>query len=488
MRRTRSRALVAAALALVSGCAVGPDYARPPVVTPDAYKELGGWRIARPRDDALRGAWWERFGEPTLNMLEPQVSVSNQTLASAEATYREARALVRQARAAYFPTLTVGIGYTRSRQSETIVTSTGTKTSSVSVGPSDFFQLPIDASWTPDFWGRVRRSVESNRASAQASAADVETARLSLQAELAVDYFQLRDLDAQKRLLDETAAAYALSLQLTRNRFAGGVASRVDIVQAEAQLKTTQALAIDVGVQRAAFEHAIAVIMGQPPSSFGLPAAPLTGTPPPIPVGLPSELLERRPDIAGAERRMAAANAQIGVAVSAYYPTITLSGAFGFQSSSVSDWLTWPSRFWSFGPTISETVLDGGFRLAQTDQARAAYDASVANYRQVVLTAFQGVEDNLAALRILEEESTVQDEAVKASRESVTLTTNQYKAGIVSYLNVIIAQTIALTNETTAVQILGRRMTAAVLLIQALGGGWEVAELPSEQEVTRRAP
>ena len=488
---TRARALVGWALAaglaaLTGGCVVGPDYARPPVVTPEAYKENAGWKVAEPRDDVLRGTWWQLFGDPTLDALEEQVSRGNQDLQVAEATYRQARALVRQARAAYFPTVTAGVGYARSRQSDTLGSPSGSSSSStggrgktISNQPVSTFQLPIEVAWTPDFWGRVRRAVESGRASAQASAGDLETARLSFQAELAQDYFQLRMLDAQKRLLDDTVAAFTTALQLTQNRRASGVASRVDVVQAETQLKTTQALAIDVGVARAQTEHAIALLLGQPASTFSLPVAPLATTPPPIPVGVPSALLERRPDIAAAERRMAAANAQIGIAVAAYYPTVTLSFSGGLESSSVSQWFTWPSRFFSVGPSITETVYDGGLRRAQTLEARAAYDASVAAYRQTVLTAFQGVEDNLAALRILEEEARVQDEAVQAAQESVTLTTNQYKAGVVSYLNVITVQTIALNDEITAVQLHGRRMAAAVLLIQALGGGWTADELPS---------
>ncbi len=488
--------LVMVVVALASGCVVGPNYVRPPVLAPEAYKEGQGWKLAQPQDDTLRGAWWELFTDPTLTALEERVSVANQSLAAAEATYRQARALVREARAAYFPTMTIGLGYTRSRGSATVFRSSGNGVSSVggvpsgvgtSAGkPSDFFQLPLDIAWAPDFWGKVRRTVESNQASAQASAGDLETARLSLQAELAQDYFQLRTLDAQKQLLDETVAAYEKSLALTKNRYAGGVASQVDVVQAQTQLKTTQAQAIDVGVQRAQLEHAIALLIGQPPSTFALPAMPLGAAPPPIPVGVPSALLERRPDIAGAERRVAAANAQIGIAIAAFYPTVTLSASAGFESTSLAQWLTWPSRFWSVGPSISQTVLDGGLRRAQTDQARAAYEASVATYRQTVLGAFQGVEDNLAALRILEQEARVQDEAVKAAQQSLTLTTSQYQAGTVSYLNVITTQTIALADEITAVKILGRRMTAAVLLIQALGGGWSSVELPSAREVTER--
>jgi NodT family efflux transporter outer membrane factor (OMF) lipoprotein len=488
--------LVMAAIAVLSGCAVGPNYARPPVITPEAYKELDGWKVAEPGDLTLRGTWWETFSDPTLNELENRVSAANLTLVAAEATYRQATALVREARAGFFPTVTIGAGYTRSQVSSTLTSSgsnanatAGALTGGVSntTGrPTNFFQLPIDVSWTPDFWGRVRRTVESNQAAAQASAGDLETARLSLQAELAQDYFQLRTLDAQRKLLDETVAAFEQSLELTRTRYRGGVASQVDVVQAETQLETTRAQAIDVGVQRAQFEHAIAVLTGQPASTFSVPTAPLATPPPAVPVGVPSQLLERRPDIAAAERRMASANAQIGVALAAYYPMITLSASTGFESSSITQLFTWPSRFFSVGPSITQTVIDGGLRRAQTDQARAAYDTSVANYRQTVLTAFQGVEDNLAALRILESEADVQERAVKAAQRSVSLTTSQYRAGTVSYLNVITTQTIALADEVTAVQILGRRMTATILLVQALGGGWNAGELPSAAAVTER--
>jgi len=491
--------LASALLVLASGCTVGPNYVRPSMWSPDSYKELDGWKIANPRDGLARGSWWEIFGDPQLNALEPRVNISNQNLAVAEAQYRNARALVREARAAYFPTVTLGVGFTRSRQSSTFGvgssggSSTGTSTSgtSSSVGSSSSravsdFQMGLDFSWELDVWGRIRRTVESNQASAQASAGDLEAARLSFQAELAQDYFQLRTVDAQKQLLDETVSAFEKFLRLTQDRFASGVASQADVVQAETQLKTTQAQAIDVGVQRAQLEHAIAILMGQAPSSFSLLPTPLTATPPAIPVGVPSELLERRPDIAAAERRVAAANAQIGVAVASFYPAITLNASSGFESSSLAKWFTAASHFWSVGPGISQTVFDGGLRRAQTDAARAAYDATVATYRQTVLAAFQGVEDNLAALRILEAENAVQDQAVKAARKSVDLTTNQYKAGTVSYLNVITVQTIALTDEITAIQIAGRRMAAAVLLVQALGGGWTAADLPSPADVTKR--
>jgi len=482
-RRVVRAVLLSAVIAGVTGCVVGPSYVRPSVVTPEAYKEIDGWKVAQPQDDARRGAWWETFNDPPLAALEARVSVSNQTLAAAEATYRQATALVREARAAYFPTVTVGVGYTRQRPSSTVTSAsgiggaTGIRTSGG--GSSNFFQLPIDVAWAPDFWGKVRRSVESSQAGAQASAADLETARLSLQAELALDYFQLRALDAQRQLLDASVTAFERSLELTRIRYEGGVASQVDVAQAQTQLETTRAQAIDVGVQRAQLEHAIALLVGQPPSSFALPTTPLTTPPPSIPVGVPSELLQRRPDVAAAERRVAAANAQIGVAIAAFYPSITLSASAGFESSGLAQWLTWPSRFWSVGPGISQTVFDGGLRRAQTAEARAAHEASVANYRQTVLGAFQGVEDNLAALRILEDESRVQAQAVAAAQRSLALTTAQYRAGTVSYLNVVTTQTIALTNEVTAVQILGRRLTASVLLVQALGGGWRDSDLPA---------
>ena len=472
------RVIMAALLvATLSACmVVGPDYVRPTAITPDAYKEIDGWKVAQPKDDVIRGSWWEMFGDPQLNALEAQVSISNQNLAVAEAQYRQAQALVREARAAYFPTATIGIGANRSSAS----TKTATGTDSARRGLRFLtIRCPFDVSWELDVWGRIRRTVESNQANAQASAADLEAARLSAQAALAQDYFQLRTLDAQKQLLDATVAAFEKSLDLTKNQYASGVVSSADVLQAETQLKTTQAQAIDVGVARAQTEHAIAVLIGQAASTFSLPAMPLTATPPAIPVGVPSELLERRPDIAATERLVASANAQIGVAEAAFYPSVTLNASLGLESSSLAKLFTAASRFWSVGASISQTVFDGGLRRAQTDFARAAYDATVATYRQTVLTAFQGVEDNLAALRILEDENRAQDEAVKAAQQSLSVITNQYKAGTVSYLNVITAQETVLSNELTAILIRGRRMSSAVLLIQALGGGWNVSNLPS---------
>jgi NodT family efflux transporter outer membrane factor (OMF) lipoprotein len=469
--RKAARGLLLGLAMLLGACTVGPDYVRPSVDVPSGYKEADGWKVAEPRDQSLRGAWWERFGDPRLSGLEAQVDISSQSVAAADAQLRQARALVQAARAAYFPTVSVGVGLTRARTSATL------SDGNINAGrTTTILQLPIDISWELDLWGRIRRSVESSRAGAAASAADLEAARLSVRAELAQDYFMLEALDADRALLDETVADYERSLQLTRNRYASGVAARADVLRAETQLKTTQAQAIDVGVQRAQLEHAIAVLIGQPASSFTLLAAPLAGAPPDIPVGLPADLLERRPDVAGAERRVAAANAQIGVAVAAYFPTVTLSAGGGLESGSFAQWLTWPSRFWSVGPGISQTVFDGGLRGAQTDQARAAYDGTVAAYRETVLTAFKEVEDNLAALRILQEEAGVQDTAVSDARQVVTVTTNQYRAGTVSYLDVVVAQTTALDNERTAVDLRGRRMVAAVLLIKALGGGWTAPE------------
>jgi len=478
----RNLGLVLGMLAFFSGCAVGPDYVKPAAEVPASFKEIEGWKVAQPKDHLIRGAWWETFNDVDLNGLEEEANSSNQSIAVAEAQLRQARALVRIAQAGYFPTVTIGASYTRSfnssggggsaRGSSSTVSSSGVGGSG---GPVSDYVLLGAVSWEPDLWGRIRRTVESSRASAQASAADLEATRLLIQAELAQDYFQLRTLDAQKQFLDTTVTAFQKFLDLTKNRYARGVAPRADVLQAETQLKTTQAQAIDIGVLRAQLEHAIASLVGKPASVFSIPATPMALVPPEIPAGVPSELLERRPDIAGAERRMAAANAQVGVAVAAYYPAVTLSASGGFAGSGLSDWLKWPNRFWSVGASVSEIVFEGGLRHAQTAQARAAYDATVASYREAVLTGFQEVEDNLAALRILQEEARVQDEAVKAAQQTVTVTTHQYKAGTVNYLNVIVAQAAALNNEITSLNILGRRMAASVLLVKALGGGWNTS-------------
>ncbi len=458
----------------IASCTVGPDYVKPTAEVPASYKETGGWKKAEPKDAMIKGVWWEMFKDPELNRFEEQVNISNQNIAVAEAQFRQARALVQTARSGYYPTITARASFVRARRSGSVSGGTFSPANTT----SDFL-LPVSASWEADIWGKVRRAVESAQAGAEASAADLEAMRLSVHAELAQDYFQLRALDVEKQLLDDTVAAYQKSLELTKNRYASGVASKADVLQAETQLKSTQAQAIDIGVQRSQLEHAIALLMGKPASSFSLSPARLAAVLPEIPVGLPSELLERRPDIAAAERLMAAANAQIGVAESAFYPDITLSATGGFEAASLSKWFSWPSRFWSVGTSIAETVFEGGLRRSLTDQARAAYDANVASYRQTVLTGFQEVEDNLAALRILEEEAGVQDEAVNSAEQTLTVVTNQYRAGTVSYLDVIVAQATALTNERIAISIQGRRMTAGVLLIKALGGGWNSSALKS---------
>jgi NodT family efflux transporter outer membrane factor (OMF) lipoprotein len=462
-----------ATLALLGACTVGPPYVRPSVATPPAYKEAGEWKIAQPRDEVKRGKWWETFGDAQLNALVEQIDISNQNVIAAEARFRQARALVQQARAGLFPSVTGAASATRSGSGS------GSGTTNRGGGTADNYNLSIDATWEADVWGRVRKTVESNAAGAQASAADVETARLLAQAELALDYFQLRVLDAQQQLLNDSVAAFQKSLDVTRNRYNAGVAAKVDVVQGETQLKSTQAQAIDVGVQRAQLEHAIAILIGKPPAEFALARIVLDVAIPAVPLGLPSELLERRPDIAAAERRVAAANAQVGVAKAAFFPALTLSASGGFQSSSFAQWLTLPSRFWAIGPAIAQSIFDAGLRRALTDQAIAVFDANVAAYRQTVLGGFQEVEDNLAALRILEQEAKVQDDAVQAARQSVDLTLNQYKAGTVSYLNVVLVQTAQLTNERTAVGIHGQRLAAAVTLVKALGGGWTASDLPS---------
>jgi NodT family efflux transporter outer membrane factor (OMF) lipoprotein len=464
-------------LALLGACTVGPDYVRPALDAPAAFKE--DWKQAEPRDSQARGKWWEIFKDPLLNSLQERVDISNQTLVRAEAQFRQAVALVDSARASNFPSIGAGLSTTRSRASAT--TTAQPSATPVSRGVATNHNLSFNASWEADVWGRIGRTVEASVAGAQASEADLEAARLSAHAQLAQTYFQLRALDAQRQLIDDTIAAFEKSLQLTQNRYAAGVAAKADVVQAQTQLKTTQAQAIDIGVSRAQLEHAIALLVGKAPSELSIARAPLAATPPSIPAGLPSELLERRPDIAAAERRAAAANAQIGIAKAAYFPSFTIAAATGYQSATMAQWFTTPSRFWSIGPALALSLFDGGLRRSQSDQAIAAYDASVAAYRQTVLTGFVEVEDNLAALRILEQEAQVQDEAVKSARLSLELTLNQYKAGTVSYLNVTAAQATALANERTAVDILNRRLAASVLLIKALGGGWSDASLRPPQ-------
>jgi NodT family efflux transporter outer membrane factor (OMF) lipoprotein len=475
----------AAALSLLlvlSACMVGPDYVKPKVDTPPSYKEVEGWKKAQPQDHTPRGAWWSMYNDPQLNSFEEQVNISNQNLAAAEAQYRQALAVVQAAKAAYFPTVTANGTAARSRASG----NTPGSSRSSNLISSDFI-MEGGVTWQLDLWGKVRRQVESSKASAQASAADLEGVRLSAQALLAEDYFQLRTLDSQKKVLEDTVQAYRKFLELTKNRYATGVAAQSDIQTAITQLETTEAQLISVGVQRAAMEHAIAMLMGKTPADLSIPFSPLDGPPPEVPAGVPSELLERRPDIAAAERQAQAANAQIGVAEAAYYPTVTLSATGGFEASSIAQWFTWPSRFWTLGPAaVQETLFDGGLRRAQTEEAKAAYDASVATYRQTVLAGFQQVEDNLAALRVLEQQAQAQDAAVNSSIRNLDITVNHYKAGTASALDVINTQTILLSNQLTAVGILGSRLNANVLLVTALGGGWSKADLPTEKAVGRK--
>jgi NodT family efflux transporter outer membrane factor (OMF) lipoprotein len=463
---------------VLGGCTVGPNYKRPAAEVPPAYKEVGDWKTAQPNDQNLSGNWWEIFQDSQLNALEAQVNVSNQNLKAAEAQYTQARAALRYQRADYYPTVAVAPSATRNsfsgnRQPHSAQFSGVTFTD---------LQIPFELSYQVDLWGRVRRTVESFRDQAQASAADLAAVNLSMHAQLALDYFQARTLDAEEQLLNSTVKQYEQALELIENRFAGGLASDLEVQQARTQLETTRAQAIDVGVARAQFEHAVAVLVGKPPASFSLAPLPLTAPPPPIPVGLPSDLLERRPDIAASERLMASANAQIGVAKAAYYPLVNLAAAGGFESGSVTTLLSGPSVLWSAGPSALLTVFDVGRRRAASDQAIAAYNQTVANYRQTVLTGFQQVEDNVAALRILEHEAQVQDKAVAAAQKYLELADTRYKGGVTSYLEVTTAQSAALSDEVTAVNILGRRMVDAVTLVQALGGGWDQSSLPARPE------
>lgn len=472
MKYSNRTVIAVAALAALAGCAIGPDYQRPAIDVGTAYKELTDWKPAEPKDELIRGKWWEVFADAELNALAAQINVSNQSLKAAEARYRQAVAGVQSSRSGLFPNLSATTGATRARAA-----SRGGATPETTTG----YNAGLSSTWEIDVWGRVRRQLEASSASAEASDADLEAVRLSLQSELAINYFQLRVTDEQKQLLDDTVAAYKKSLELTNNRYNVGVAAKGDVVQAQAQLRSTEAQALDLGVTRAQLEHAIATLIGKPPSAFKLAPKPFTLKMPRMPLGVPSTLLERRPDIAAAERRVAAANAQVGVARAAYFPTLSLSGNVSQNSSTWSKLFSAANRSWSLGPDLALTLLDFGKRGAANDSAVAAYDQTVANYRQTVLDALQEVEDNLAALRILEEEALVQADAVKLARESVLLTTNQYKAGTVSYLNVVTVQASQLSNERTAVSLLGRRLSAAVGLIRALGGGWAATEMAQQK-------
>ncbi len=478
---------VLACLLSASGCMVGPNYKRPPAPVPVAYKEpptadfkeANGWKPASPSDELIKGKWWEIYNDPVLNALEEQVAITNQNVLALEAQYREARAATQVARAALYPTIGTAPSVNESRAGGSTTANGAAVVSSLRTS----YVFPLSASWAPDLWGSVRRSVTAASAQAQATAAQLENARLLYQSELAQDYFQLHGLDSEYDLFSRTLQSYQEFLTLTRNRFAGGVASDLDVAQAESQVYTTQAAMQDLGILRAQYEHAIAVLTGKPPAELTLQNLVLKNPPPAVPINVPSVLLERRPDIAAAERQMAAANEQIGIAKAAYYPTLSLSASLGLENNTFLKWLTWPSRFFSVGPTVSETIFDAGRRRAVQIETQSAFDITVANYRQTVLTAFQQVEDNLAALRIMEEESATVARSVESSERALTVSTAQYKAGTTSYLTVITAQATALGAERTAVSLLTRRLVSNVALIQSLGGGWDASELPGMKDV-----
>ncbi|MCU1234121.1 MAG: transporter [Candidatus Solibacter sp.] len=465
---------LALALLLLTGCTVGPNYKRPTAPAPPAFKEQppSGFKEARPSDGYLKGKWWELYNDPALNALEEQVPVNNQNVALAEAQYRQAKSLVRVSRAALFPTIGASPSISESRST------------SINSGTRSSFSLPFDVSWEPDLWGSIRRGVTAAAANAQSFAAQVGNARLLFESELALDYFLMHSADTDIDLLNRTVASYQEFLTLTQNRYAGGVASDLDVAQAESQLYGAQSALIDLGVQRAQFEHAIAVLTGKAPSEVTIPPLLLATLPPPVPIGVPSELLERRPDIAAQERRVAAANEQIGIAMAAFYPNVTLSASAGFQASAVQQLISAPSRVWSVGAGLAQTLFDAGRRGAIVESERAAYDATVAAYRQTVLDALQQVEDNLAALRILETEAAKVQETISSSNRALTISTAQYRAGTTSYLTVLTAQATLLNAQRTAVTLQSRRLTASVQLIEALGGGWNVSQLPSRQAVS----
>jgi NodT family efflux transporter outer membrane factor (OMF) lipoprotein len=484
---------------LLCACNPAPKYAKPPVAAPqvfkesapDQFKEGPGWKVAQPGDDKIRGKWWEMYNDPVLNALEEQVQISNQSVIQAEANFRAARALVVSARSSLFPVLTASPSYTNSRFSSTTrtavvipgSTTTGGTTTPTGSGSGSStvlnnFSLPFDVSYTVDFWHRIRNQIAANAFVAQGSAADVATALLSTQAALAEDYFEVRALDTQEGILQDTLKNYRDTLNLVTTLFNVGIDSDEDVAQARTQLDTATAQATDIGAARAQFEHAIATLIGKPAAEFSLALGTFNPNPPQVPVAIPSELLERRPDIAAAERQVAAENAIIGIARAAYYPNLTLSAGGGFQTSHFTQWFNWPSRFWSLGPTLSETLLDFGARRAANEQAEANYDLAVANYRQIVLTDFQNVEDQLSALRIYAQETAQYTTAIESSTHYLNLSLTRFRTGVDSYLNVITAQNAVLNNRETQVNVQLRQMTASVALILALGGGWDASQLP----------
>jgi NodT family efflux transporter outer membrane factor (OMF) lipoprotein len=475
------------------GCNVGPKYLRPPVPAPLTFKESGPqqapdgtiWKPAQPQDAMLRGKWWEIYQEPELNSLEGKLNISDQNIARAFEDFMAARAQVQQARSAYYPTLSVGPSYARNRSSQSQTTAVGLSKSNPN---SNTFNLPLDVAWEPDLWGRVRNSVRQSANTAQVSAADLENEKLTEQANLAVFYFELRGQDALEDLFQKTVEVDRQSLELTRVLYKTGLDNDEAVAQAEITLKSSQAAATNAGIARAQFEHAIALLVGEPAPTFSIPVRPLTTPVPDIPVGLPSDLLERRPDIASAERTMAEANALIGVQKAAYYPAVSITGTAGFAASTFSNWLTSASRYWSFGPTASETVFDGGLRKSTMAQFTALYNADVANYKQVVLAAFQQTEDSLVALRLLTQEIQQEQETVASAQRFVDVASVRYKTGLDPYLNVFTAQAILLANEQTVIMLRVQQMTSSVQLIESLGGGWNVNQLPTEQQVQAKRP
>jgi NodT family efflux transporter outer membrane factor (OMF) lipoprotein len=457
---------------LLSACAIGPDYQRPGVTTPVQFKQAEGWRQANPSDALARGAWWELYGDRQLDALVLRLNSSNQTVAQYEAQYRQAQALVRSTRGALFPTLDLSAGKTRSSQG---TGSSGSSLSQSSSGIRNTYTTQLGVSWEADIWGKLRRGLEADRASAQASLADLAAMRLSLQSELVQNYLQLRVIDEQKRLLEATVQAYQRSLDLTQNQYRAGISGKDAVFLAQTQLKSTQADLIDLAWQRAQLENAIAVLIGMAPAEFSLADSTDIPALPAIPLAVPSQLLERRPDIAAAERSVMAANAEIGVAKTAYFPDLTLSLAGGYSSSSFSNWVSLPNRFWSVGPQLAMTLFDGGQRAAEVDRSEAAYDQTVAQYRQTVLDGFREVEDYMSQLKVFDEEASVRNEALQAARESLRLTSNQYKAGLIGYLDVVNVQATALSNERSVLTLMQSRLVASVQLIAALGGGWQEA-------------
>ena len=480
LTRGRGSRLLSAGLcvAMLSACTLSPDYQRPALDSTAAqFKHAEGWTQATPSDAIARGAWWEIYGDAGLNALVEELNRSNQTVAQSEAQYHQAQALVRSSRASLFPSLDLSASKNRSAQG------TGSSSSSLSNNSSgirDTYNAQLGVSWEIDLWGKLRETLSANQASAQASLADLASIRLSQQSELVQNYLQLRILDEQKRLLDATVAAYARSLRLTENQYRAGIVPRSDVSQATTQLKSTQAQAIDLEWQRAQLEHAIAVLVGVSPAELSIAPRESLPTLPEVPVALPSQLLERRPDVAAAERRVMAANAQIGVAEAAWFPDLTISASGGYRGSSFADWIEVPNRFWSLGPQLALSLFDGGARRAELERSEAVYDQTVAQYRQAVLDSFREVEDYLVQLRVLEQESGVQQEALDAARESLRLIENQYRAGTVDYNSVVTVQATALNNERTNLTLLGSRLTASVQLIAALGGGWQVERLQQQ--------